>query len=100
MFVCGNNKYGQLGLGPNVNSTNLPIIIPNLNNVTRINCGQYFSYAILSNGSVFSWGYNFYGELGLNSTMNVFTPTQISGISNAVDFLIGYDHVFLLLGIR
>ena len=51
----------------------------NLTNVTALAGGQYHSLARTANGSVFSWGYNLYGQLGNNSTTNSLTPVQVLG---------------------
>ena len=67
----GWNYYGQLGTGTNNlnNSPNPPTQISGLSNVTAISAGGYHSLAMTSNGTVWAWGYNFYGQLG-NSTNN------------------------------
>lgn len=51
---CGQNHYGQLGLG-NFDSTPILSLIPSLNNVQRIAAGYYHSMAILSNNFSFSF---------------------------------------------
>jgi alpha-tubulin suppressor-like RCC1 family protein len=50
----------------------------------------YFDYscasvfAVLTNGQVFAWGDNEYGQLGLGDTTPRLTPTLVPGISNIV----------------
>lgn len=73
---------------------------PFLSSVTKIACGEYFCYALLANTSIFSWGYNYYGALGLGFTGNQPVPSLVPGMSNVTDFSMGFDHVFLLLGFK
>lgn len=100
VVVCGGNTLGQLGLGESFGNTTIPTIIPNLNNVVKIYCGDSFSYALLSNGSILSWGSNYYGQLGLGKTnlSIVYTPTLVPGINNVLDCILAVDNVFIMLG--
>ena len=57
---------------------------------------------MLSNRSIFSWGSNNIGQLGLlgYTSNNVSTPTLVPGINNVTDFSFGNDYGFILLGIN
>jgi Regulator of chromosome condensation (RCC1) repeat len=41
-----------------------PVLIPELNNITKIACGKNHAVALKSNGDVFTWGSNEMGALG------------------------------------
>lgn len=89
---------GQLGIGVGFNQNTL-ILIPSLNNIIQVCSGSYFSYAISSNGSMFSWGNNFDGELGLRTVnMSQFIPL-VSEVSNIIHCLTEANSGFILLGI-
>ena len=64
MAVCGPGGYngsGQVGDGTTSHrSTPLKV----LENVTSVTAGDYSAYAITSDGSLWSWGRNDYGQLG------------------------------------
>ena len=80
-YSFGTNDYGQLGLGSSDTDPHpIPTLIPNLNNVIAVSCGRYYSANLTSNGKVYSFGRNTYGQLGLGDTDNRNTPTLITSI--------------------
>ncbi|KAI9141927.1 regulator of chromosome condensation 1/beta-lactamase-inhibitor protein II [Paraphysoderma sedebokerense] len=70
LWVFGDNKYGQLGLGPDFQTTNgIPMKL-NHQNVQSvrficISTGLRHSAAVTSEGEVFVWGFNKQHQLGL-----------------------------------
>lgn len=75
LFMCGNNTYGQLGLGYTSADVSTFTEIKSLKNVTAVSCGYHHTVAI-SDGHLFVFGRNTEGQLGLGSyTDNVCTPT-------------------------
>jgi alpha-tubulin suppressor-like RCC1 family protein len=77
----GKNLTGQLGNGTTTGST-LPVAVLNLANVTVIGAGGFHSLAVESDGSVWAWGNDSFGQVG-NGTATalgntgIFTPTQV-----------------------
>jgi len=68
VWSWGSNNYGQLGNNSTTNSR-IPVQVSNLTEmptITAIACGQYSVYALDSDGTVWSWGYNSNGRLGYN----------------------------------
>ena len=57
--------------------------------------GSY--YAIKNDGSVRAWGENFYGQLGIGSTSNEYSPQTINGIDNVQRIMAVDDNVFTIL---
>ena len=55
-----------------------------LSGVRDVAAGYYFSLALKNDGTVWSWGYNFGGLLGLGNEDNVFVPTQVPGLAGIV----------------
>ena len=97
----GVNRYSQLGnltnYGTNtVNGT--PVTIPDITNAIAISCG-YHSLALLSNGTIKSWGWNSNGQLGIGTSDSDShpTPVSVSGITNAVAISSGGFHSLALL---
>jgi alpha-tubulin suppressor-like RCC1 family protein len=41
----------------------------------------YHSLALKNDGTVWAWGYNYYGELGNGTTNNSNVPVQVSGLT-------------------
>ena len=63
VFGFGLNASGQLGIGNTVTAVTTPEEVSNLSEAVSL-AGGDSSLALLSNGTVMSWGENFYGELG------------------------------------
>ncbi len=76
----GRNQVGQLGLGntvdrgrqSNLMGDQLPEVdLGTGQTAIDIEAGLYHACAILDNGSVKCWGYNYYGQLGQDNTTNL-----------------------------
>ena len=57
--------------------------------------GKDFTVALKSDGTVWTWGYNGYGQLGVGDKTNRYKPTKIN-IENVVDISAGYNHTLLV----
>jgi alpha-tubulin suppressor-like RCC1 family protein len=84
----GDNYYGQLGDGTSFNQRTLPVQVVGpagvgwLTGVGVLAAGQYHSLAVKSDGTVWAWGYNYYGQLGngaSGSGADQHTPVQVVG---------------------
>ncbi|OPH58922.1 hypothetical protein BC351_21510 [Paenibacillus ferrarius] len=84
VFAWGTNGVGQLGDGTTYINRNNPVQVNNLTDVIDVEAGFYHSLALKSDGTVWAWGSNGYGELGDGTTTNRSTPVQVSGLSNIV----------------
>ena len=80
-FSWGHNEYGQLGLSDNTNRSS-PVQILGTNWLTK-DSGQYHTLATKTDGTLWVFGYNQAGRLGLNgdniSQGNKNSPTQLPG---------------------
>jgi hypothetical protein len=101
----GTNRSGQLGLGftswPPVAP---PVVVPmpNIPGVwpKAVAAGCKYSLVLLTNGTVYSFGKNDVGQLGLgptNTSPMVVTPTLIPGLTNVVAIAAGGAHSLFLL---
>jgi alpha-tubulin suppressor-like RCC1 family protein len=82
VYAWGYNDYGQLGNGTTT-SRNTPTLInvPNLQSgetIAQVTAGYYHSLAVTTQGRVYAWGYNDYGQLGNGTTTSRNTPTLIN----------------------
>jgi YD repeat-containing protein len=80
VWTWGYNLYGQLG-DNSISSKRTPVSLLGAN---KTFCeiaadGEGNSMAIDKNGLIWTWGYNLYGQLGINSIVNKSTPTSILG---------------------
>ena len=91
VYTWGSNSYGKLGDGSDEHQRNIPICISNLeNDLKGKNIVEiYLSYvwstivALDSEGKVYTWGYNKYGQIGDGSDVEYRnTPICISDLEN------------------
>lgn len=103
VWAWGSNALGQLGsntnvgrLGPNPR----PTPVNGLSGVVRVAAGQAFSIASKTDGSLWAWGYNRYGQLGNPMNAGALTanalPLPVIGVSNAISIAAGSDHSLAL----
>jgi alpha-tubulin suppressor-like RCC1 family protein len=64
VWAWGSNFYGQLGNGTIENVKHTPAIVANLPAAQSVGAGGGHSVALLSDGTLRAWGWNFYGQLG------------------------------------
>jgi alpha-tubulin suppressor-like RCC1 family protein len=67
-----------------------------LTNVIQVEASYYSTCALKDDGTVWCWGYNGMGELGIGSTTASPSPVQVSAITNAKG-LVGGDETFCAL---
>ena len=96
-YAWGDNQYGQLGNGSTVNSS-IPVAVqaPPGVTFTQISAGDYHALALGSDGNVYAWGSNQYGQLGNGSTVNSLIPVSISGLSGVTFTQISSGNYFSL----
>src|ERR1041385_8462931 len=87
VWTWGANFGGKLGIG--VSSTNLmrslvpmevhgPLDVGFLNSITAIMGGEVHNVALKSDGTVWAWGANMFGQLGNGTTNEADAPVQVS----------------------
>ena len=100
VWAWGTNTYGQLGDGTTTART-LPVQVSGLSSVKAISAGfvSYFhSLALKSDGTVWAWGQNNYGQLGNGTTDSSAhsTPAQVPGLSGISVIAAGDANSFAL----
>ena len=104
VWSCGCNEYGQLGLGDTTQRDIFTQVVTNINNdVKQVSCGSSDHTFILKNdNSVWSCGYNEYGQLGLGSDpyritfTTTFTQVTTNTNNDVKQVSCAYDHTFIL----
>jgi len=97
IYAWGDNTFGQLGNGTNTASSTPQLIdVPGVT-FTKIACGSGHVMALSSDGQLYAWGLNDYGQLGNGTTENAKTPQPItvSGVAFA-DISCGEKHSMAL----
>lgn len=91
VYVCGDNKYGQLGNGTNV-ATYVPIALTYLreDSATKLTfkcadiaAGQGHSVFVRTDNRLYTAGWNWYGQLGKGNTRNSNIPIHVGGCKTA-----------------
>jgi alpha-tubulin suppressor-like RCC1 family protein len=84
VWAWGDNYYGQLGDGT-INQRLTPVQVSGLTGVTAIATGdassKVYSFALRSDGTVWSWGSNHHGQLGDGTIYQRLAPVQVSGLT-------------------
>ncbi len=103
----GLGEQGQLGLGPTQVISLSPKEVSGLSSITAVAAGGEISVALRSNGEVWAWGENRYGELGDGTTSGPERcssntpcsnyPVMVSGLSEAVAVAAGKTFAMALL---
>ena len=89
--AVGEDDCGQLGIGPDT------IAEPSLiGNIVAAAGGESFSLAVKSDGTVWAWGYNDFGQLGDGTTTKRLVPVQVAGLSGVVAVAAGKYHSLAL----
>ena len=99
LYCSGLNDKGQLGLNDTTNRNTFTQVTTNINNdVKQVACGTEHTIILKNDGTVWSTGYNAYGQLGLNDNTNKKTFTQVTiNINNDVkQIACGSEYTFIL----
>ena len=94
MWVCGYNDNGSLGL----NSVNPSGVISSPTQIPgttwdKIGGGNNWMTAIKTDGTLWAWGDNTYGELGDNSTVDKSSPVQVGSDTTWNTIRKGYGYI-------
>ena len=97
VWAWGRNNSGQLGNGTTGTAIVSPLQVNELTNVAAIAGGQNHSLALKSDGTVWTWGRNEYGQLGVGTLAGFsFVPVQVTAISGVIAIARGYSHSLAL----
>jgi alpha-tubulin suppressor-like RCC1 family protein len=75
VYGMGMNVDGQTGTltgygwGPNQSQWYSPVIVPGITNAVDVACGDSHTLVLTSNGDVYGFGYNYYGQLAIQSSI-------------------------------
>ncbi|MGL4948682.1 MAG: leucine-rich repeat protein [Mycoplasma sp.] len=100
MYTWGGNEEGQLGIG-SAPSQSKPVKVADNSgtidgkewvfknsNITQITLGDFHSSAVDKNGVMYTWGYNYYGQLGIGtsgSSAYKSKPVKVADNSGTID---------------
>jgi hypothetical protein len=81
LWAWGRNVFGELGLGDST-ARSSPVQIGSLTTWSKVSGAAGFStFAIKTDGTLWSWGRNNYGQLGLGNTTAYNSPKQVGSLT-------------------
>lgn len=88
VWAWGYNADGELGLGGPTTSDPFgvptPYQVSNLSHVSAIAAGDFHSLALTSDGTLWSWGSNVYGQLGNGKNFDRYSPVQVTAAGKPI----------------
>ncbi|MFE5910735.1 RCC1 domain-containing protein [Streptomyces wedmorensis] len=100
VLAWGTNAYGQLGNGlttPDASGpATRPVAVQSLNRVKDVSGGCEHSVALREDGTVWTWGRNHLGQLGIGTRSDRNTPQKVPGLEDVVAVSAGCAHSLAL----
>ena len=87
VWAWGRSNRGQLG-NNSTSTSNIPVQtspVTDWSDILRVATRNDHNIAMKSDGSVWSWGYNYYGQLGLGDTNQRNEPVRLANLKLADD---------------
>jgi hypothetical protein len=92
VWAWGMNSVGQLGRDRNFGTLPQPLgQVSGLSGVAAVSAGEFFSLALLKDGTVWTWGDNTEGQLGDRTTTSRSAPGQVNGLTGVVAVAAGQE---------
>jgi alpha-tubulin suppressor-like RCC1 family protein len=94
LWSWGGGTSGELGLniGGSYSNRSSPIQVGSDTNWSKISAGESIVLAIKTNGTLWTWGSNGYGQSGQNHIVNRSSPVQVGSDTNWSNISNGVDH--------
>ena len=107
VYAWGEGGHGQLGIHSDNDHTipyqvHGPGNVGYLTGIIKVAAGERFSLAVKEDGSLWAWGQNRYGQLGIHSDNDHTVPYQVHGpgnvgyLTDVVDVAAGTEHTLAL----
>lgn len=93
----GDNFNTQLGAGFKSGKQTSPVAVLGLSNITALAVAYHFTLALLSEGTVRSWGGNDFGQLGDGSHEDSGKPVEVKGLKEVKAVSAAGGHALALL---
>jgi alpha-tubulin suppressor-like RCC1 family protein len=93
LWLWGDNFFGQLGDGSFFNHRSSPVqTVSGGTNWKQVSCGERYTAAIKTDGTLWLWGRNYFATLGTNDFTQHSSPVQtIAGGTNWKQVSCGYN---------
>ena len=89
MWIWGNNNDGKLAQGDINTHRSSPVQVGALTTWASVSTGEKQCAAVKTDGTLWSWGLNQSGNLGLGNTINRSSPVQVGALTNWLSIAAG-----------
>ena len=97
LWMCGQNSSGQLGDNTTIRKSSPVQTIAGGTNWSSVAGGVYHTAAIKTDGTLWTWGTNAFGQLGDNTLIHRSSPVQVVGFAtNWSSVACGYYSTYAL----
>lgn len=98
LYAWGNNNHNQLGLNNTISMQLTPKLIelPNNEKAKYVSTG-YSTFVITEEENLYSWGYNYYGQLGVGDKIDKKTPKLVTLPNNEKAIAVSTMEFFSLI---
>jgi len=96
VWAWGLNTSGQLGDGTTAGWRSTPVQVQGAVYVVAAAAGYGHAAVLCGDGTVWTWGGNYFGQLGDGTTAGRTTPAQVPGLTDVAAASAGYSHTVAL----
>ena len=79
LWAWGNGSWGRMGDSSTDNKLSPVSVVGGFTDWCQVSAGNYHSAAVRTNGTLWAWGFNGFGGLGDNTTVNKSSPVSVVG---------------------
>ncbi len=99
-FTWGGGDVGQLGLGPDILSTEVPLPMPSLCDtaIASVRCGTRHTMLIARDGALWTCGSGEYNQNGHVGLVKLFTPMMVPLSHKTIAVSGGWSHLVIATG--
>jgi alpha-tubulin suppressor-like RCC1 family protein len=94
LFTFGRATSGALGDNQALANRSSPTQVGSLTNWEQVSMGQRHCLAVKTDGTLWGWGQNNYGQLGTNNKFEYSSPVQIGTDTDWKNVVCGFAHTF------
>jgi alpha-tubulin suppressor-like RCC1 family protein len=100
VWAWGSNYRGDLGDGTTADHHSTPEQVPGLTGISQVAASADASYAVRSDGTLFAWGDNSFGQLGNGTTCDCFVnaPQPVPGLTGVTQVASDGDSTLAVAG--
>lgn len=98
VWTWGEDPDGQLGDGPGVSASRYtPAMISGISGVTKISTHWHHTLALKNDGTLWTWGPNWAGQLGDGTTTSRTSPGIVSSLTGVKEIAAGTEYSLVIL---